>query len=168
MPPKLLGLLLITNMQSQQRRCSMKKDVIRNFTKINRKTPAPQSTLLKRGSGTGVFRNFLRTTFYRTPLDGFWILIVWTGFSWTSILNSKAQRMITVQWKLFRCRSTHQRCSIKKGVLRSFTKMNRKTPVPESTLLKQRLWHRCFTVYFAKLLRPFFFFFQNICGRLFL
>ena len=55
----------------------------------------------------------------------------------------------------------------KKGVLTNFTKIHRKTPVPESlfnevaglrsaTLLKKRLWHRCFPVNFAKFLRtPF-------------
>ena len=47
--------------------------------------------------------------------------------------------------------SNHQRCSIKKGILRNFTKIHRKTPVP--TLLKKRLGHRCFPVNFAKFLR---------------
>ena len=32
----------------------------------------------------------------------------------------------------FTVRSSHQRCSLKKGVLRNFTKITRKTPVPES------------------------------------
>ena len=58
-------------------------------------------------------------------------------------------------------RSSHRRCSIKKGVLRNFTKFT--TPVPESllnkvaTLLKKRLWHRRFPMNSAKFLRtPFF------------
>ena len=59
-----------------------------------------------------------------------------------------------------------QRCSVKKVFLK-FRKIHRKTPVPEplfnkvaglrpATLLKKRLWHRCFPVNFAKFLRtPF-------------
>ena len=47
-------------------------------------------------------------------------------------------------------RSSHQRCSIKKGVLKNFAKFI------FATLLKKRLWHRCFPVNFAKILKtPF-------------
>ena len=55
------------------------------------------------------------------------------------------------------CRSIHRRCSVRKGIFRNFTEF--RTPVPESlfffmaqpaTLLKKRLWHRCFPVSFAK------------------
>ena len=38
------------------------------------------------------------------------------------------------------CRSNHRRCFIKKGVLKNFTR--------PATLLKNRLWHRCFPVNF--------------------
>ena len=63
-------------------------------------------------------------------------------------------------------RSSHQRCSVKKVFL-EIRKIHRKTPVPESaTLLKKRLWRRCFPVNFAKFLRtPFS---QNTSGRLLL
>ena len=39
-----------------------------------------------------------------------------------------------------------QTCFVKKVFLEKFSKIHRKTPVPESpaTLLKKRLWHRCF------------------------
>ena len=66
--------------------------------------------------------------------------------------------------KFVKCKSSHQRCSVKKGVLRSFQKfrkIHRKTPV-----LKKSLWHRCFSVSFAKFLRTAFL--QNISGRLIL
>ena len=52
----------------------------------------------------------------------------------------------------------------KKGALKFFCKIHKKTRVPESflinmrpaTLLKKRLWHICFPVNFAKFLRtPF-------------
>ena len=45
-------------------------------------------------------------------------------------------------------RSSHRRCSVKKGVLWNF-----KRP---ATFLKKRLWHRCFPVNSAKLLRTCF------------
>ena len=52
-------------------------------------------------------------------------------------------------------RSSHWRCSVKKGVLRNFPKFTRKhlcqilsfnkvTGLSPATLLKKRLWHRCF------------------------
>ena len=54
-------------------------------------------------------------------------------------------------------RSTYWRCSVKKGVLKNFAKFTQRNPVPESffnkvadlrpaTLLKKKLWHRCFPV----------------------
>ena len=63
--------------------------------------------------------------------------------------------------------SSHQRCSVRKGVLRNFVNFTGKHlwqslffnkiagPRP-ATLLKKRLWHRCVPVNFAKFLRtPF-------------
>ena len=67
-----------------------------------------------------------------------------------------------------RSRSSQRRCSVRKGVLRNFTKFTGKHlcqslffnkvvgPRP-ATLLKKRLWHRCFPVNFVKFPRtPFF------------
>ena len=76
-------------------------------------------------------------------------------------------------------RSSHQRCSIKKGVLRNFKKFTGKYLCqslffnkaaglrPQAVHVnKKRLWHRCFSVNFAKFLRtPFL---QNTSGRLLL
>ena len=78
--------------------------------------------------------------------------------------------MIFVHFLLGRVKSSHQRCSVfyKKSVLNNFTKFTGK-PVPESLFLvcnfiKKRLWHRCFLVSFAKLLRtPVL---KNICEKL--
>ena len=73
-------------------------------------------------------------------------------------------------------RSSHQRCSIKKDVLRNFTKFtgkhlcqsllfNKVVGPRLATLLKKRLWHRCFSVKFVKFLRtPFL---QNTSGGCF-
>ena len=73
----------------------------------------------------------------------------------------------TNQWTGFYInRSSHQRCSVKKGVLRNFAKFrgkylcqslffNKVAGLP-ATVLKRRLWHRCFPVNFAKFVRtPF-------------
>ena len=64
--------------------------------------------------------------------------------------------------------SSHQRCSIKKVVLKNFAKFtgkhlcqslvfNKVAGLRPATLLKKRLRHRCFPVNFAKFLRtPFY------------
>ena len=74
-------------------------------------------------------------------------------------------------------RSSHRRCSLKKGALRNLAKFTGKHLCPRlllnkiaglrpATLLKKSLWHRCFPVNFAKFLRaPFL---QNTSGRLLL
>ena len=59
--------------------------------------------------------------------------------------------------------SSHQTCSVRKGVLRNFAKFtgkhlcqslffNKVADLGSATLLKERLWHRCFPVNFAKFL----------------
>ena len=74
-------------------------------------------------------------------------------------------------------RSSHQRCSVRIGVLRNFAKFtgkhlcqslffNKVAALRPATLLKKRLWHRCFPMNFVNFLRtPFL---QNISGRLLL
>ena len=74
-------------------------------------------------------------------------------------------------------RSSHRRCSVRKDVLRNFEKFtgkhlcqslffNKVVGLRPATLLKKRLWHRCFPVNFAKFLRtPFL---QNTSGWLLL
>ena len=73
-------------------------------------------------------------------------------------------------------RSSHMRCSVKKGVLRNLVKFTGNTCARDSflirlqarptTLFKKRLWYRCFPVNFAKFLRTTFL--QNTSGRLLL
>ena len=74
-------------------------------------------------------------------------------------------------------RSSHQRCSIRKGVLKNFTKFTGKhlrqslffekvAGLRAATLLKKKLWHRCFPVNFVKFSRTTFL--QNTFGRLLL
>ena len=70
---------------------------------------------------------------------------------------------------VFMFKSSHRMCSVKKGFFQKSHKIHRKTLVPESataTLLKMRIWHRCFPVNFAIFLRtPFL---QNTSGLLLL
>ena len=73
-------------------------------------------------------------------------------------------------------RSSHPEVFCKKGVLRNFPKFtgkhlrqslffNKVAGLRPATLLKKRLWHRCFHVNFAKFLRtPFFI--EHICKLL--
>ena len=74
-------------------------------------------------------------------------------------------------------RSSHRRCFVRKDVLRDFAKLtgkhlcqslffNKVTHLRPATLLKKRLWHRCFPVNFAKFLRTSFL--QNTSGRMLL
>ena len=69
-------------------------------------------------------------------------------------------------------RSSHRRCSVRKGVLRNFAKSTGKYLCQRLFLnkvagLRHRcLWHRCFPVNFAKFLRTSFL--QNTSGRLLL
>ena len=64
-------------------------------------------------------------------------------------------------------RSSHRRCSVKKGVLRNVAKFtgrhlcqslffNKVASLRSATLLKKRPWHMCFPVNFAKFLRTYF------------
>ena len=63
-------------------------------------------------------------------------------------------------------RSNRRRCSVRKGVLRNFTKFTRKHLCQSLFLLKKRFWHRCFPKNFMKFLRtPFL---QNTSRRLLL
>ena len=87
--------------------------------------------------------------------------------------------LITIQQyiiiKVFICKngSSHRRCSVKKGVLRSFTKFAGKYVCQSLFLIKVqalacniiRLWQRCFPVNFTKFLTTLFL--QNTSGRLF-
>ena len=79
--------------------------------------------------------------------------------------------------RIFHCffilRSSHQRCSVRKGVLRNLAKFTRKhlcqslffnKVAGPTTLSKKRDWHSCFLMNFAKFLRtPFS---QNTSRRL--
>ena len=85
-----------------------------------------------------------------------------------------AEYLTLENFQVFLHRSRHRRCSVKKDVLRNFTKFTEKhlrqslfckkiAALRPATLLKKKLWHSCFPVNFAKFLRtPFL---QNTPGR---
>ena len=69
---------------------------------------------------------------------------------------------------MLKYRSSSPEVFYKKGVLRNFAKLtgkhlcqglffNKVAGLRPATLLKRRLWHRCFLVNFLKFLRPTFF-----------
>ena len=83
----------------------------------------------------------------------------------TSVESYISEKMID-RLKLFLMRSSRPEISSKKGVLRNFVKFSRKQLCQSlffnkvagrsATLLKKRLWRRCFPVNFTKFLRtPF-------------
>ena len=73
-------------------------------------------------------------------------------------------------------RRSHQRCSMKKAILKNFAKFTGKHLCQSlffdkvagrpTTLLKKKLWRRCFPVNFTKFLRTHFL--RNTSGRLLL
>ena len=75
-----------------------------------------------------------------------------------------------------RFRSSHRRCSVRKAVLENFAKFTGKHLCQSlffnkvlgwpATLLKRRLWNRCFSVNFEKFVRTSFL--QSTSGRLLL
>ena len=106
----------------------------------------------------------------QSDTDRLYIPRMESGRGFMSITNCRKSR--TESFSI--CRSSHRRCSMKKGVLRKFAKFTEKhlrqsvffAGLRPATLLKKRLWHRCFPVNFAKFLRtPFS---RNISGRLLL
>ena len=92
----------------------------------------------------------LRWSFFKNNLFGIWKHFYFTVFCTRNILWQPKYKKSQPN-----TRSSHRRCSVRKGVLRNF-----------ATLLKKRLWHLRFPVNFAKFLRtPFS---QSTFGRLLL
>ena len=64
-------------------------------------------------------------------------------------------RKILRKWKkrmLWKVRSSHQRCSIRKGVFRNFAKIHKKTPVPKArNFIKKETLIQVFFFYFCEI-----------------
>ena len=82
-----------------------------------------------------------------------------TIFAKSSILDMQLRSEYTygiVNYFCKRFKSSHQRCFVRKGVLRNFAKFTGKHLCQSLFLIKLQAWHRCFPVNFAKFLRtPF-------------
>ena len=76
-------------------------------------------------------------------------------------------RVTIPEYHICPCRRSQRRCSVRDGVLKNFAKLagkhlyqslffNKAAGLSPATLLKKRLWHRCFPVNFAKFLRTTF------------
>ena len=110
-----------------------------------------------------IFWNFQEHHFYRAPSDDRLCLFIGV-LAISEIVNTWKQIFSKEFWT---SRRSHQRCSVRKGVLRNFGKFigkqlcqglsfNKVAAVRPASLLKKRLWHRCFLVSFPKFLRaPF-------------
>ena len=111
--------------------------------------------------------------FYRTPVNGYFCMYC-RICKFTCILflqKYKFNNLLSYIAKVLLCeynRSNHQRCSMTKGVLKNFTKFTGKRPcqslffnkvagLRHATLLKKRLWHRCFPVNCAKSRKTLFY-----------
>ena len=84
-----------------------------------------------------------------------------------NITKSQLTLMKTLYYCYWLCvfvRSSHWNCSVRKGVLKNFTKFTRKHLCQSlsfnkvaglrcAALLKKRVWHKCFPVNFVKFLR---------------
>ena len=117
----------------------LRKGVLKNFEKIHRKTPVPESYfLLKKETLAQVFSS------------EFWKIS-------KNVFSYRTPPVAASVCCLLLFRSSHQRCSVRKGVLRNFTKFTgkhlRRSPFFNKVagtnpvaLLKKRLWHRCFPV----------------------
>ena len=89
-----------------------------------------------------------------------------SNISW--LRNKVIAKLLKLPSKITCFRSSHERCSVGKGLLRNFTNFtgkhlcyspffNKVAGLRPATLLKRSLWHRCFPVNFVKFLRtPFY------------
>ena len=84
------------------------------------------------------------------------IFLIW---QWKKMLQIKLLCVVSIfysgKWKTY-CRSSHRRCSVKKLLLEILENSQKITcdrvwGLRSPTILKKRLWHRCFPLIFPKL-----------------
>ena len=96
-----------------------------------------------------IFSNTKKLTEYKTSFEYENISLNIIKFS----LSMKVSLWILKFFFEYKTEAVSRRHSIRKVFL-EIPKIHRKTPVPEpATLIKKRLWHRCFLVNFGKFLR---------------
>ena len=105
--------------------------------------------------------NFLSNSFSGHPISLSCLMSIKIT-SWKLFEIYLKYTLVQLRWYILR--SSYQRCSIKKGVLRNFAKFtgkhlcqslffNKVAGLRDATLVKKTLWHRCFPVNFVKFLR---------------
>ena len=121
---------------------------------------------------TYYFMIFLITSFFAVvPLHARWLLPyiiknnssegLWSNSTSLGLILDQCNRKIKLITHIccsFRINywSSHQTCSMGKGLLRNSTKFRGKHQCQTATLSKKGLWHRCFPVNFTKFLRTHF------------
>ena len=122
-----------------------------------------------KGSGAGVFEGWVDTQILKMIINN---NIKATFLLFITVFKFHGYTVFKENY-----RSSHRRCFIRKGILKNFTKFtgkhlcqspffNKVAGLRSATLLKKRLWHKCFPVNFVTFLStPFL---QNIFGRIFL
>ena len=98
----------------------------------------------------------------------------WNEITKKSSIKEDTRKMENCKANHILDRSSHRRCSVRKDVLRNFAKFTEKhlcqglfmSGPKACNFIKKRLWHRCFPVNFAKVLRTLFL--QNTSRRLLL
>ena len=98
----------------------------------------------------------------------------WNEITKKSSIKEDTRKMENCKANHILDRSSHRRCSVRKDVLRNFAKFTGKhlcqglfmSGPKACNFIKKRLWHRCFPVNFAKVLRTLFL--QNTSRRLLL
>ena len=82
----------------------------------------------------------------------------------TTVLHIRCCSLSNISIHLSTFRASHRRCSLERGVLESFAKFpgkdlcqslffNKFAGLKPATLLKKRIWQRCFPMKFAKFSR---------------
>ena len=111
---------------------------------------------------------FLLLTLNMQLPAGFTYLRCWRILFFYAELKIGRQFLVLLSFTM-KSRNSHQRCSMKKVVLRNFTKFTGKhlrQSFRPATLLKKRLWHMCFPVNFVKFLRTpmaYYIFYMAYC-----
>ena len=119
--------------------------------------------------------NYYVPTSLRAYVPSFFTCLLAYNHSQNILRLTSIPCIVVLLWII--CRSSHRRCSLRKGVLRNFVKFtgkhlcqsllfNKVAGLRPATLLKKKLWHRCFPINFVKFLRTAFL--RNTSGRLLL
>ena len=152
--------------------CPMISSLTNIFTKTLLRVFVLERASLKTHAKTHIVDN--NKDYKRTSLTNAYSLscYLWTNFcAFFNYLNFNFEHVCFFAWSIpdftlyskaiSKVRSSDLMCSIKKGVLKNFATFTEKhlcqilffNKVRPATLLKKRLWHRCFAVNFERFLK---------------